>query len=77
METCSSPEIAHRPASLSLATRFRFRLPANRGYFDELWRVLPRLPAVELSMSVPDFPAGIDSQKRADKDCAHRERFIK
>lgn len=40
------------------------------------WRVLPRLPTVALSTSVPDFPAGIDSQKGADKHRSHRQRFV-
>ncbi|WP_165489555.1 hypothetical protein [Paraburkholderia hospita] len=33
--------------------------------------------AVQLSMSMPDFPSGIDSQKNADEHCGHRKRFIK
>ena len=76
METRSSHEIARRPVTLSWPARFRLRLPAN-AYLDEPGSVLPRLPAVGLSMSVPDFPAGIDSQKGADQQCSHRERFIK
>ncbi|MGF6408678.1 hypothetical protein OKW37_000348 [Paraburkholderia sp. MM5482-R2] len=32
--------------------------------------------AVELSISFPDFPSGVSSQKSANEHCCHRKRFI-